>query len=53
MFCSTKWLIFQLKLKVEIVDRNDKMIRKLKSKATFVHKSCFVMLNLYTKNGMK
>ena len=33
MFCLIKYLIFKLKLKVEIVERNDKMTRYLKSKA--------------------
>ena len=33
MFCSVKYLIFQLKLKVEIVERNDEMTWLIKSKA--------------------
>ena len=41
MFCSEKYLIFQLKLKVEIVERNDEMTRYLKSKAQLVPKCYF------------
>ena len=51
MFCSIKYFIFQLKLKVEIVERNDEMTWLIKSKARFVltfpWKCCNVSLIWY------
>ena len=44
MFCSTKYLIFKLRLNVEIVERNDEMTRYSNSKALKVPKCLLIVI---------